>query len=77
MEYNMIHDISKESHLKITAEIIERVSYSSDNPFFKSKMFRFALLDFRINGWVKRKKQSLFTEEISAIKTQLKSKGLC
>lgn len=77
MEYNLIHNISKESRLKINAEIIERVSYSSNNPFFKSRMFRVALLNFRVNGWVKREeKSSLYEEEMAAIKAKLKEKGL-
>ena len=76
VEYNLIHNISKENHLKINAEIIERVSYASANPFFKSRTFRLALLNFRVNGWVKRAKNSLYDDELSAIKVKLKEMGL-
>lgn len=76
VEYNLIYSIAKENHIKINADIIERVSYASDNPFFKSNAYRLALLSFRVNGWVKRKVSSVYDDEMKIIVAKLKERGL-
>lgn len=74
-EYNVLTEMSSELNVQISPELIEKVSYSSPNPIFKSRGFRVALLDFRVNGYVKFS-GNVVDEEIRLIVSKLKERGL-
>lgn len=71
----MLTAMSSELNVQISPELIEKVSYSSPNPIFKSRGFRVALLDFRVNGYVKFS-GNVVDEEIRLIVSKLKERGL-
>lgn len=75
VEYELLISMAKETKLGITPELIEQLSYSSTNPMFKTRIFRIALLDFKVKGFVKYKK-NLAEEELKLIIAKLKERGL-
>lgn len=74
-EYNVLTSMSSELNVQISSELIEKVSYQSSNPIFKSRGFRIALLDFRVNGYTKFA-GNVVDEEIRLIVSKLKERGL-
>lgn len=74
-EYNVLTAMPSELNTQISPELIEKVSYSSANPIFKSRGFRIALLDFRVNGYAKFT-GNVIDEEIRLIVSKLKERGL-
>lgn len=74
-EYNVLTAMSSELKVQVSPELIEKVSYSSHNPIFKSREFRVALLDFKVNGYVKFA-GNVADEEIKMIVSKLKERGL-
>lgn len=74
-EYDLLMEMSKSTGATLTPLLIEQVTYTSDNPLFKSKTFRVALLDFRVNG-LKPYKLDSTSEELRLIKLKLQERGL-
>lgn len=74
-EYDLLMEMSKSTGATLTPLLIEQVTYASDNPLFKSKTFRVALLDFRVNG-LKPYKLDSTSEELRLIKLKLQERGL-
>lgn len=74
-EYLLLDNMTKETKLQITPGLIEQISYSSSNPYFKTRAFRIALLDFKVHGYrlTNFKKTD---EEIRLITIKLKERGL-
>ena len=75
VEYDLLLSMVKETKLRITPELIEQLSFSSTNPMFKTRMFRIALLNFKVKGFVKYEK-NLVEEELGLIIERLKERGL-
>lgn len=48
LEYALVMESANNGAPK--ADLIESVSYASTNPFFRTILFRRALIDYRING---------------------------
>lgn len=74
-EYDLLVSTQKEAGISLTAELIEQVSYSSKNPLFRSREFRVALLDFKVNGF-KKFELNKTSEELRLIKLHLQERGL-
>lgn len=74
-EYDLLMSMSKSEGISLTSSLIEQITYTSDNPLFKTRMFRVALLDFRVNG-MKPYKLDSTSEELKLIKLKLQERGL-
>lgn len=74
-EFNVLTAMASELNVQISPELIEKVSHSSTSPIFKSRGFRIALLDFKVNGYTKFI-GNVVDEEIKLIVSKLKERGL-
>ena len=73
IEWGFLTDIKQTRGLTITPELIENITYMSDNYVFRTERFRKALMDFREYGYATpNKKEFDLEDELRYIKDRLR-----